>query len=161
MIVDENFAYYLAGLIDGEGCFYVTFNKSKCHSPIIRLKISSTDIRLMIFLKKMLKIGNFYPYNLKNPEKSKSKREAYAYYVQKAEDLEKIIELIDGKLVLKQENLEIIKEILSMIKMKQIKRGKRFSNFSRTELEKIIELRDLLTYSKGRRRVDWKVRLGI
>jgi len=160
MFVDESFAYYLAGLIDGEGCFYVSFNKNK--SPTVRLKISSTDIRLMIFLKEMLGMGNFYPYNLKDLEKSKNRREAYGYFIQKTKDLEKVVELIDGKLVLKQDNLNIIKEILLIIKAKQTERGKQSGKpFHSSELLKIIKLRERLTYSKGSRRVDWKVRLGI
>lgn len=116
----------------------------------------------MIFLKEMLGVGNFYPYNLKNPEKFRSKRESYGYFVQKTEDLEKIIKLIDGKLILKQDNLNAIKKILSIIKAKQAERGKQCGKpFYSSELLKIIELRDKLTYSKGSRYVDWKVRLGI
>ena len=161
MAVNENFIHYLAGLIDGEGCFYVSFNNNKHPSPAVRLKIASSDIRLMNFLLSTLKVGNFYPYNLKNPEKSRSRREAYGYYVQKIEDLERLVELLDGKLVIKQENLEIIKKIISIIKSKRSERGRRGKSFTSSEIAEILELKERLKYEKGKTRVNWKERLEL
>jgi len=146
----EKLGYYLAGLIDGDGSFLVYFNRNKTKegeerlSCVLRLKISSTNREFLEKLRKKLGMGGVYPYNSKG---ERNHSEAYGFYVSNFNDFQRIIKMVDGKLLLKQEELEKIKEIVSIIQKKREERGVK-APFTKEELLRIAEIRDTLQRKK-------------
>ncbi|HLC39326.1 MAG TPA: LAGLIDADG family homing endonuclease [archaeon] len=137
----DNFSWYLAGLIDGEGSFiiYVVKNK-KNFSPVIRIKITSTNQDALFKIKAVLGIGNVYPYN----SKANSGLPAYGWYASSFQDVKTIIDLIDGKLIIKFSELEKIKKVIEIIDKKRLERGIRKQGFTKDQLVQILEIRDSL-----------------
>jgi len=86
--------YYLVGLVDGEGCFCVSFNKHKNNRLLeIRLlfeiELREDDKEILERVKQTLGCGNIY---LLNYERYKKWRPHYKYKVSNLKDItEKII----------------------------------------------------------------------
>ena len=82
---------YLAGLIDGDGCFYTPKkyrdNNNKIISPQITIAFNSKDLPLALLLQKNLNMGQIYKVKGKN---------AYYYRISNLKNLIKVINLING-----------------------------------------------------------------
>ena len=78
---DRNFGYYLAGLIDGDGYFSST--------PQLVIAFNELDASLAYYVKSKIGYGNIY--------KVKNKR-AVILVISKLAGLEKVLELIKGKI---------------------------------------------------------------
>ena len=147
-------SYYLAGLFDGEGSFFVNLLKNKNWSAVLRIKISSTDEQSLIEIKNLLGFGKVYSYNAKNLKENHL--QGYAYYLSNFGDIEKFVDLIDGKLIIKRKALQVFKEAMKIVEEKR-KRGITKASFTKEEIEKLVELREKLTrrHSKFFRNKEW------
>lgn len=105
---------YLAGLIEGDGCIYLS--KNDINTPQIIITFTNKDYPLLATLQKIFNIGNIYKIKGKN---------AYHYRISDKKGLEKIVNLINGymrtpknyqfnKLIewLNKKNINIIKKPL-------------------------------------------------
>ncbi len=86
--------YYLVGLVDGEGCFCVSFNNHKSHRLIevrllFEIELREDDKEILERVKETLGCGNIYYLNYKRYQKW---RPHYKYKVSNLKDItEKII----------------------------------------------------------------------
>jgi len=86
--------YYLVGLVDGEGCFCVSFNKHKNNRLLevrllFEIELREDDKEILERVKKTLNCGNIYYLNY---ERYKKWRPHYKYKVSNLKDIsEKII----------------------------------------------------------------------
>nr|YP_203340.1 orf307 [Zancudomyces culisetae]AAW49507.1 orf307 [Zancudomyces culisetae] len=88
---DNDFGYYLAGLIEGDGYF------GKLALEII---FNEKDISLAYFIKKKIGYGNIY--KIKN-------KKAYKYYLSHKEGLKKVLDLTNGKFITNNKIDQLIK----------------------------------------------------
>jgi hypothetical protein len=125
----------------------VNFNKSKSGVSIVpRIKITSTNREITELLKEKVG-GGAYPYNEKKLKVGYAL--GYGWYVSSFKEIERIVNLIDQKLIIKRDELKIFKEILKIIKNKRAERGVARKGFSKEEVLKIAELRDKLKKRHG------------
>lgn len=89
---DEDFGYFLAGLIESDGWFGI--NKE------LHIAFSMADISLAYFIKKKVGYGNIYPYTGKN---------AVRYICKNRQGMLVILKLINGKLVSNPKYLQLTK----------------------------------------------------
>ncbi|MBI3290007.1 LAGLIDADG family homing endonuclease [Candidatus Microgenomates bacterium] len=82
--------YYISGLVDGEGCFCVSFNKHKNNRIEVRLifeiELREDDIEVLERVKLTLGCGNIYHLNY---EKYKKWKPHYKYKVSNLKDITK------------------------------------------------------------------------
>jgi hypothetical protein len=81
--------YYLVGLVDGEGCFSVTFNNHKTNRLlevrlIFEIELREDDKEILERVKETLDCGNIYYLNY---EKYKKWRPHYKYKVSSLKDI--------------------------------------------------------------------------
>lgn len=80
--------YYLDGLVDGEGCFSVTFNRHKNNRIEVRLifeiELREDDKEILERVKKTLGCGNIYYLNY---ERYKKWKPHYKYKVSNLKDI--------------------------------------------------------------------------
>jgi hypothetical protein len=88
---DEDFGFFLAGLIEGEGWF----GKNELH-----IIFSESDISLAYFIKEKIGYGNVY--KIKN-------KKAFRYICKHSKGLSYILSLINGKFVSSLKYLQLIK----------------------------------------------------
>lgn len=79
----EKWGPYLAGLIEGDGTFYVPLNLKR---PTISIVFHKNDKPLAIYLKNLLNMGNLY----------EKKGNFLIWQIQKIEDVYKIVNLTNG-----------------------------------------------------------------
>jgi len=106
---------YIAGIIDGEGTIGLCYNKTE---DIIdgHILVSNTSTELMNWLKTTLKIGRI---RRKSGKKEKlRKKVCYLYYITRISEMEKLLELIKGFLIIKKEQAKL------MLKFCEIKKNK-------------------------------------
>lgn len=114
--------YYLVGLVDGEGCFCVSFNKHKNNRIEVRLlfeiELREDDKEILERVQTTLQCGNIY--HLKY-EKYKKWKPHYKYKVSNFKDIkEKIIPFfttypLQAK---KKQSFQVFHEVAEMIKKK-------------------------------------------
>lgn len=137
----DKFSWYLAGLLDGEGFLLVQVNKNKTNfSPCLRIKIALMNKEALFKLREFLGIGSVYAYNCKK-EKDYSIK-SYQWYCSGLRDVKKIIELVEGKLLIKTGELEKFKKIVAIMERKRKERGIAKNPFNKEELSEILEIRD-------------------
>jgi hypothetical protein len=90
-LTDNEFGYYLAGLIEGDGWF----GKKELH-----IIFAENDISFAYFIKK--RIGHGHVYKIKN-------KKAVRYICKNTKGLDIILSLINGKLVSKPKYQQLIK----------------------------------------------------
>jgi hypothetical protein len=80
--------YYLVGLVDGEGCFSVTFNRHKNNRIEVRLifeiELREDDKEILERVRKTLKCGNIYHLDY---ERYKKWKPHYKYKVSNLRDI--------------------------------------------------------------------------
>lgn len=101
---DPQFGYYLAGLIDGDGHF-----SSQQQLVIV---FHSSDVSLAYYIKKQIGFGNVKKVKNKN---------AYILILSSKEGIEKVINLINGKIRTKNKFSQINKNILNNNKYVELK----------------------------------------
>lgn len=102
---DEQFGHYLAGLIDGEGHF-----SSKQQLVLV---FNSLDVSLAYYIKKQLGFGSVKKVKNKN---------AYLLVLANREGLEKVINLINGKIRTENKFNQIINNILNHNNYSELKK---------------------------------------
>lgn len=87
----ENLHEWLRGFTDGEGCFLFTPLKTRpfTFKFVFKIKLHKDDRPLLEYLKTRLNIGNVYPVDISDTNKS------CTWEVFKKEDLLKLIEILD------------------------------------------------------------------
>lgn len=87
----SSFNSYLAGLIEGDGCFYIPKifidSQNKIISPIITLSFDARDLPLALLLQKNLNMGQINKIKGKN---------AYIYRISNMINLIKLVNIING-----------------------------------------------------------------
>jgi hypothetical protein len=88
---NTNFRSYLAGLIEGDGCFWIPVNhrdsQNKLIYPMITLSFNAKDLPLAMIIQQKLATGHIYKVKGKN---------AYTYRISNLVNLIKIINIING-----------------------------------------------------------------
>ena len=92
----EFFGHYLAGLLDSDGCFYI----SKKNHISIEITFHEKDVVTLFKLKKYLGFGIV---------SKRSHAKAYRIRIHKRLHVEKIVELVNGKLLTKEKHFQFIK----------------------------------------------------
>lgn len=92
----ENFSYWLAGLIDGDGSLCV-YNNKACSCEIT---LGVEDIKTLHKIKNYLKCGSI---------NQRTKTKAIRFRVYKKSNLKPIIELINGKLLTLSKHQQLVK----------------------------------------------------
>lgn len=95
---DEEFGHYLAGLIDGDGCFA---------RYTLVIAFNSLDASLAYYIKKRIGYGTVRKVKGKN---------AVLYKLSGREGLEKVIDLVNGKLRVQNKIDSLEKNILNLFK---------------------------------------------
>lgn len=117
MIDELNFAY-LAGYIDGDGCFYIDTVKAKKGPERIHyrtiLKFASVDIEIMNWLHKFLGI-NFWEKVVSKKRKHLNRRKVYEANLT-GDSLDELIQRIYPYLRIKKRHCEIMMKMRSTYK---------------------------------------------
>lgn len=116
---------YVAGLVDGEGCFYVNiyhFKKYPSAVPQTRIhlyiKLREDDLVILEQVQEFLGIGHIYY----QAEKRKHHQPCYRYEINKREELKEVIKFFDKHPLhspKKARDLDRIREMLSIIDSKE------------------------------------------
>jgi hypothetical protein len=107
---DESFGHYLGGLIDGDGHFST--------QQQLVIAFHAFDVSLAYYVKKRMGYGSVYKVKNKN---------AYILVIASHAGLEKIIELVNGKLRTKDKYDQVINNILESPKYIELKKRTSFS----------------------------------
>ena len=87
--IPESFGHWLAGFVDGEGCFYAYTRKTKTYRTCmvgLEIKLRADDLPLLIMIQETLGTGNIVHRKYKPPDKPQVRLR-----VGKVMDLKKII----------------------------------------------------------------------
>ena len=143
---DDYFNFYLAGLIDGEGTFTININRNKnIFYPSLRINISNTSKELLEKIQKKIDIGRIYPDRRIKVNWSM----CFGLWISNLKEIKQMIVILDRKLILKQKELDLLKKAVEIIENKRKERGISKSNFTKEEIIKLAELRDLMKRRKG------------
>ena len=146
---------YLCGLIDGEGCFNISIYKGDpkigfCVCPQFMIHLTKDSKKILDVLRILLNSGNVRS-NKNNYDRNIRKlrgRDSFIFRIARINDCIKLAEFLDGKLMIKQKDLEIWKEILDLIKNRQ--------HLTKNGILWIAKLRDGMNNpSKSRRYKDY------
>jgi hypothetical protein len=135
----DRLSHYLAGLIDGEGSFIININRvGSGFTPALRIRIASTDREPLEAIRDMLGYGYVYPITRNSAGRGKG----FGLWISHFERIKEFVKLIDGKLLIKKDELEVFKEAMSVVDKKRRERGIRKDVFRESEILKLCELRD-------------------
>jgi LAGLIDADG endonuclease len=101
-IDDSSFGQYLAGLLDSDGCFFI----SKKNHISVEITLHETHVQTLFKIKKTLGFGTV---------SKRSKLKASRIRITKRVGVEKVIELVNGKLLTKEKQSQLIK-VCSLLK---------------------------------------------
>ena len=116
--------YYLVGLVDGEGCFSVTFNNHKSNRLIevrliFEIELREDDKEILERVKETFECGNLY--NLQY-ERYKKRRPHYKYKVSNLSDITKKVISFFKKYPLqakKKKSFELFAQVAKLITQKR------------------------------------------
>jgi len=115
--------YYLVGLVDGEGCFSITFNRHKNNKIEIRLifeiELREDDKEILNRVRKTLDCGNIYYLNY---ERYKKWRPHFKYKVSNLKDItQKIIPFFEKYPLQakKRKSFEVFSKVASLMLTKR------------------------------------------
>ncbi|PVU98260.1 hypothetical protein BB561_000004 [Smittium simulii] len=114
---EEQIGYYLAGLIEGNGCFTKTerreigLTKKKPYSVeegghCLEIIFNEKDVSLAYYIKKIIGYGQIYKVKEDNPL---YKKKAYKYYLNHEKGLKIILNLTNGKFMTTSPSLSLFK----------------------------------------------------
>ncbi|MBW2978374.1 LAGLIDADG family homing endonuclease [Candidatus Woesearchaeota archaeon] len=114
---------YICGFIDGEGCFNITIFKNDSLStglticPQFMIHVTKDNRKILNFIQKTLNSGiiSFSKSSYQRDVRNLRARDASKYRIAKINDCIKLAEFLDGKLRVKQKDLESWKKILKII----------------------------------------------
>jgi len=150
---------YICGLIDGEGCFNVTIFRSKkgpvCGftvCPQFMIHITEKDRKILDFIQNTLNTGlvRFSTGNYGRLVKKLRNQDGFKYRITKVNDCLKLVEFLDGKLIVKQRDLTLWKKILKIIK-----EGKHLTKEGILEIAKIRDGMNNPSKSRKYKSYDW------
>jgi hypothetical protein len=92
--MDTNFGNYMAGLIDGEGCFGINEQRQHKHLkpmyyPRFNIHLRADDLPILLQVKDFLGVGKIYFHN--NIERNPM----VSYQIDNVKDLMKLVEVLD------------------------------------------------------------------
>lgn len=97
--------YYLAGIVDGEGCIRIDYCKSNgLYKPVLQVGMVEEHIIRLVESE----FGGSV-----RKERVPNKRSIWRVKVQSVADWGKVIPALDGKLLVKQRQLDLVKEYIS------------------------------------------------
>jgi len=150
---------YICGLVDGEGCFNITISKNSrgpavgffvC--PQFMIHLTEKDKRILDFVQNTLNSG-FVRFNTSNYDravKNLRAKDSFKLRIAKINDCLKLAEFLDGKLIVKQKDLTLWKEILNLIK-----EGKHLTKEGILEIAKIRDNMNNPNKSRKYKSYDW------
>lgn len=100
--------YYLAGIIDGEGCVTINYNRKR-NTYSLRFTVSSTDRILVDWLKEKLG-GNYYL----RKKQEKWHREKYEWIMHAYQPQRQIVKELINKVIIKRKQLELANNFLKL-----------------------------------------------
>lgn len=105
-------AAYIAGIIDGEGCFSVHLFWGRNRVPFAgtSLGISNTDLRLIEWIKNKLKANQEYSYR----DRKQGSKRAYSLAINQRNHLKEIIRVIQPYLIVKEQLAILFLRILEL-----------------------------------------------
>ena len=149
--IDDFTIGYLCGLIDGEGCFGISFCKTKNRKirysvqPQFMLHFTESSLEILNFIQKLLNTGSItLDRNLGKLKNDKCKN-SYIYRICSINECIELANFLDGKLKIKQKDLEIWKKILYMIKHER--------HLAKEGLLEIFELRKQMNKTVKKRKI--------
>jgi predicted Zn-ribbon and HTH transcriptional regulator len=105
---------YIAGLIDGEGwIYYGVQKKGRWLSPCYQIGIANTDNKVLHWVMEKVGFGKIRNLGKQRNAVITGKKDMFNWVVHRRNDLEKLIKLIDGKLIIKKDRLEELKKFLA------------------------------------------------
>lgn len=140
--IDDAFANYICGFVDGEGCFYISVSRQPAGKakfrvrPCFKLHQRAEEIELIKAIASIFNCGYLYyraPYANNNP--------AIDYHVSNASDLvEKVIPFFEKYNLRgnKRSDFDIWKKVVYMVKNKE--------HLTQEGVKKIMELRASMNY---------------
>lgn len=137
----ENYAY-IAGLLDGEGCFYAETRKYVISLPSVY--ISNTNKRVLEWVQEVLGYGRLENHSPNNPKYRQGYRLIFG-----ANNLRKLLPKIIPYLKIKRLQAIFLKEIL-LIKERQNNTGK-IGRYSPEEKQWLLDLGWGVTYFNDRK----------
>lgn len=117
---------YIAGFIDGEGCFSITFNK-KSDTYHGAIGVFNTDEAVITAMYIALANQGVFGAVHKRKQRKKGIKPLYALYVKTTSSTCKLCELLQGKLIVKAKHLRVMAQFIEL-KMDR-------ENWKRTENE--------------------------
>ena len=150
---------YICGLIDGEGCFNVTIIRSKkgpvCGfsvCPQFMIHITERDKGILDFVQNIFNAG-FVRFNTSNYDRSVRNlraKDSFKFRIASINNCLKLAEFLDGKLIIKQRDLTLWKQILNLIN-----EGKHLTSEGILEIAKIRDGMNNPVKSKKYKSYDW------
>ena len=111
-LTDPSIRAYVAGIVDGEGTICISSHfapHSKHLSHSLRVSISTTDLRLMVWLEENVGAGSIQS----KPRKNSKWKTEYRWNVN-GSNAERLLQAIKNDLVLKREQAEVALEFRSL-----------------------------------------------
>lgn len=107
-------AAYIAGIIDGEGCFsvHLTWGRNRFPFAGTSLGISNTHLRLIEWIKSKLKVNQKYSYR----DRKRGSKRTYSLVIGHRNHLKKIIGMIQPYLIVKEQLAILFLRILELKK---------------------------------------------
>lgn len=94
--VDPAFGHWLAGLTDGEGCFWIHRERGGFHySPQFKIKLRADDRPMLVECQRVLKVGNLYNHPA-SKSGGRNSRPSCSWMVQSRVDTERLAEFFDA-----------------------------------------------------------------
>jgi hypothetical protein len=147
--ITETERAYLAGLIDGEGCLTISKTQGKNNrTPVYtaQIIIMMTNKEVIEYIKQVTGIGNIYGQNRQSPNQSA----AYRWVVNTKSDLLPFLKSIKPFLIVKQNEIEILLEYLSLPPNPEMGKGKSMPAFYVNQRDQYYQrMRDLKTHGKS------------
>jgi quinol-cytochrome oxidoreductase complex cytochrome b subunit len=106
--LNHPFYWWLAGFIEGDGCFYSNSKSVNKSYPVLSIRLSHKDIQTLYLIKKTLGIGKVYISKSKLGEITD-----VVYNVYKRDHILYLINILQGKILLKNKQLRFINWIVT------------------------------------------------
>ena len=148
--VDRDSAIYLAGLIDGEGCFFVSSyikNKgpyaSRCYTPEFKISMTNEDTIAWVAEK----LGVKYSHVLANP--GKNHKDTYEIRMGSTQNIIELIPQILPFMITKKETAQVMLDFCSSRLINRKKFSYNKASYSPTEIGYFHKIKELNSVGIG------------
>lgn len=141
--MEEKFQWYVAGLIDADGCIYISPNRvSEFNRALsVAVQVANTNLELLNFVKEITGMG----YIVKSGS-------IHAWNVTKRELIVHLLDEIHDKLIVKKKRGELMLKFCKS-RVDKLKKSTRLP-YSKQELEWAAEIQQLNKRGERRRKID-------